>query len=112
MNTTEQGREEGIEISGGDGRGEKTATAVSVGHLAAACTGFPFTLEGILKSIGSLVDKPRTCFEYESFHPEQRTHKAGSFGLDQPDGGFFRRLEYFYVERCRQELITHHYEDS
>lgn len=30
-------------------------------------------LKGILKSVGSLVDKPRTCFEYELFHPEQCT---------------------------------------
>lgn len=27
------------------------------------CIGFPFMLKGILKSVGSLVDKQRTCFE-------------------------------------------------
>lgn len=49
----------------------KTETAVCLAHLVTCCIGFPFMLEGIMKSVGRLVDKLWTWLEYQLFHLEQ-----------------------------------------
>lgn len=41
-------------------------------HLLWSCVGFSLMLKGILKSVGSLVDKLWTCLEYESIHSGQK----------------------------------------
>lgn len=50
-----------------------TEAAVSAAHLEVCSLlhRIPFMLKGILKSVGSLVDKLRTCIECKLFHPEQ-----------------------------------------
>lgn len=50
-----------------------TEAAVSAAHLVVCSLlhRIPFMLKGILKSVGSLVDKLRTCIECKWFHPDQ-----------------------------------------
>lgn len=52
---------------------KQKTVAVSAAHLVVCRLLYRilFMLKGILKSVGSLVDKPRTCNEYKLFHPEQ-----------------------------------------
>lgn len=54
---------------------KQQTVAVSAAHLVVRRLLYriPFMLKGILKSIGSLVDKPRACNEYKLFHPEFTT---------------------------------------
>lgn len=81
-----------------------TEAAFLPAHLVAHCIGFPFMLEGILKSAGSLADVLWTCFEYKWSPPLSRVHHAASFWVILHTGGY-AGSEYFYM-KAHSDLVN------
>lgn len=95
-----------IQINDRNGQTEKTERAVGSAHLVACSMLYriPFMLKGILKSVGSLVDKLWTCFEYELFHPEQRCIQRRLIWIDSAHWSLCS-FEYFYINGTHLDSV-------